>query len=1090
MRAMQPPAHDAPRASSRVWPGAAIFGALGLALVVLLATRELSAIESREQGGAIDFLGVVWTFATTDAALGLLAGAGALGLAGFAVLRARGLLEGAPLRRLADAALIMLVLAAGLTWGYASRGLGQSYYIKSHDAFHYVLGPKYFAEVGYFRFYDCIAEADFQTMRLLEGKKVRDLQGYDTIRSKAARKRAKCETLFSPERWQQFKGDYELFGALHRDRIPDVVRDHGYNGTPFNAFMGGLLSNSFELTYSNLVWWSLLDTLGILLAFFALSWAVGWRWACLVALVFFTAFTDRGYFILGSFFRYHWLIFSALGMAALARGKHLYAGALLATAGMLNVFPVLFFAGIGLKMLWSLALERTLHKPHLRFVQGALAASVVLGALSISHAEGPANYARFFEKMSHHAELVTRSRVGLRYDLSYQGETSNDEYSAELAAAIQKSQRPYYYALLVVLIAALVVIARQLDDLSATVLCGFALFFYLFSTVEYYYGIYALLPLALYGQRARPWALPLLALPLFGNALAAWIFGETRALGIVNNTVCSYTITVVLLAYQIALSSEPLAVAWLERARRIARGALAGSGVAIAAFTVAFLGPSTLARATGPTLVFGGDVSLGREQHGFARKRGYADAIGSLDELRDADLAVANLECVIATQGERWVEKNETASYYFRGRPEMLAVLEHAGIDAVQTANNHSLDYGVTALQEQRKIIDGIGLARFGDGDNLLEACKPAYRWVGDVAVALFSVDSTQPSFAATRDKPGICHFALADKNKAIAMLSPLFVEARKRAHLIIVAPHWGPNLETAPRKDQIRFGEALIDAGADAILGTSAHKLHGLAIYDGRPIVHGAGDLLFDFGDGYDEGGLFSLVLSKNGVKQVWFTPLVRAKGRSTVATGGAAHELLQHYRGRSAALGTRVIVVDERAGYDLGEPESRASAPPSELPPPNPTLKPSPGPVTEPPADCVASVPDFALAEPIRMGPITFLGARLLETELRKRGPIWVESYWRAEETIGQSLRVRVQGRSDTPDAGRWRAEHETCDWQWPTDRWQAGVIYKDLLGIRPPDKLGDGTFAIQIGLVDDAGIAFTPPVAVGELRVSLPR
>lgn len=120
--------------------------------------------------------------------------------------------------------------------------------------------------------------------------------------------------------------------------------------------------------------------------------------------------------------------------------------------------------------------------------------------------------------------------------------------------------------------------------------------------------------------------------------------------------------------------------------------------------------------------------------------------------------------------------------------------------------------------------------------------------------------------------------------------------------------------------------------------------------------------------------------------------------------------------------------------------------------------------------------------------MGPITFLGARLLENELDERGPIWVESFWRAEQPLGASLRVRVDGRSADRTVGRWRAEHEPCDWQWPTERWRVGTVYRDLLGIRPAKQLGDGMFEIAIGLVDEDGRPVAPKVAVGELRVSL--
>ena len=81
MRAMQPSAPPEPAAvPERAWPGAALFGGLGLALIALLASRELSPETSRAQGGAVPFIDFYWSASTTDRSR-MACGACAAGLA-------------------------------------------------------------------------------------------------------------------------------------------------------------------------------------------------------------------------------------------------------------------------------------------------------------------------------------------------------------------------------------------------------------------------------------------------------------------------------------------------------------------------------------------------------------------------------------------------------------------------------------------------------------------------------------------------------------------------------------------------------------------------------------------------------------------------------------------------------------------------------------------------------------------------------------------------------------------------------------------------------------------------------------------------
>ena len=83
--------------------------------------------------------------------------------------------------------------------------------------------------------------------------------------------------------------------------------------------------------------------------------------------------------------------------------------------------------------------------------------------------------------------------------------------------------------------------------------------------------------------------------------------------------------------------------------------------------------------------------------------------------LKSADLAVCNLECVVARHGNHVLKP-----YTFKARPSCLAVLQqHFG--AVSVANNHSGDYGPEALLEEFALLEKASLPYFGGGRNKKE---------------------------------------------------------------------------------------------------------------------------------------------------------------------------------------------------------------------------------------------------------------------------------------------------------------------------------------------------------------------------------
>ncbi|QNK71367.1 CapA family protein [Variovorax sp. PAMC26660] len=463
--------------------------------------------------------------------------------------------------------------------------------------------------------------------------------------------------------------------------------------------------------------------------------------------------------------------------------------------------------------------------------------------------------------------------------------------------------------------------------------------------------------------------------------------------------------------------------------------------------------------ASSGVVAWGGDVNLGRRQHYRTRELGGAHKmLGDIAALREADLRIVNLECVVATTGEQGVEKGEAGPYYYRARPEMLAVLTEAGIDMVATANNHSGDYGPEALLEQQGLLNAAGIAHAGTGSTLEAALRPAFRRAGGVRVALFSLDATQPRFAAGEEQPGAAWLSLDDPAAWTATLAPRIEAARREADVVLVAVHWGDNLEAEPSAAEIAVGHAIVDAGADAVLGTSAHVLQGIEIHRGRPILHDAGDLLFDsIRNDFAPSGVFSLTLGLHGVEEVMFTPVGVGFGFSKQLGGEQAQAASERFAEQCRALGTEMTPAPGGRCAVRLSPPARPVFKAEPVATPAARLPAIVGPVRAPrPEWLVDAVPIDAQMPPLQIGPLRLLGMRCAPRQIVGRRMLWVESFWSVDAPVAADLRVQFRAvpmRSTTMPPWGEGMDHDPCDWMWPTSRWEPGRIYRDRYGLRAP-------------------------------------
>ncbi len=204
--------------------------------------------------------------------------------------------------------------------------------------------------------------------------------------------------------------------------------------------------------------------------------------------------------------------------------------------------------------------------------------------------------------------------------------------------------------------------------------------------------------------------------------------------------------------------------------------------------------------------------------------------------LQAADLAIANFENP-APDAFRF----HSADTVFTADPALIEGLVNAGIDYVSLANNHIRDAGAQGILDTIRHLDAFGIAHGGAGKDLAAARAPTMLEANGTTVAILGRDAIAPSYAAAASRVGSAPLQTAAITEDIA-------GARAAgADVVIVFPHWGTEYDATPFKSQQTMARAIVDAGADMIIGNHAHWAAALEIHDGRPIWYALGNFVFD---------------------------------------------------------------------------------------------------------------------------------------------------------------------------------------------------------------------------------------------------
>ena len=274
-----------------------------------------------------------------------------------------------------------------------------------------------------------------------------------------------------------------------------------------------------------------------------------------------------------------------------------------------------------------------------------------------------------------------------------------------------------------------------------------------------------------------------------------------------------------------------------------------------------------------------GDVNLDPSYIPALASRGFDWAWTGVDRLfLDDDLTVVNLECSPSPLGLA-----EEKDFTFRC-PDGLAEMGAAGVEVANLGNNHSQDFGKEAMLDGIRNLSNFGVAPVGVGRTSSLASIPALFDINGWRLAIIGFGGVRPddAWVASDDRAG-----MADGDTIATMVAAVEA-ASSMADFVLVTIHWGVELDTAPRSEDVARAEAMIAAGADAIFGHHPHRLQPLETVAGRPVFWSLGNFVWpEMSPASATTGVARVVVTPDGEVSACLIPALIESSGHPVLTG-----------------------------------------------------------------------------------------------------------------------------------------------------------------------------------------------------------
>lgn len=248
------------------------------------------------------------------------------------------------------------------------------------------------------------------------------------------------------------------------------------------------------------------------------------------------------------------------------------------------------------------------------------------------------------------------------------------------------------------------------------------------------------------------------------------------------------------------------------------------------------------------TVLFGGDMMFDRNIRQAIQRSGKDHIFSRMQPfISQHDLVVANLEGPVTDNESVSLGSivGSRENFIFTFEPLVPQLLHDANIKVVNLGNNHINNFGSDGVQQTKERLTAASISYFGNITGEDTEDSVVEQTIGDVRFGFVNFNQ----FA-----PRSLEVALAD----IASLGD-------KVDFIIVYTHWGNEYELTINEVLRQQAQAMIDAGADMIIGSHPHVIQPSEVYKGKYIYYSLGNFVFDqyFDENVQTGLLLSVAFS-----------------------------------------------------------------------------------------------------------------------------------------------------------------------------------------------------------------------------------
>jgi len=241
--------------------------------------------------------------------------------------------------------------------------------------------------------------------------------------------------------------------------------------------------------------------------------------------------------------------------------------------------------------------------------------------------------------------------------------------------------------------------------------------------------------------------------------------------------------------------------------------------------------PKPLTQRLPVRLLFGGDLMFDRNIRLRMQEFGVSHPLAQLTTIfAQYDAVIANLEGPVTNSPSRSVGSvpGSTNNFFFTFQPEIVPMLRQNSLTILNLGNNHITNFGTAGVTDTKKYLGDGGITFFGNtGQEKTSEERIALRSFGEHIIGFVNLNQFTGGGFET---------AIADTQFAAS-----------RADIVIVMPHWGEEYTAEPNEVIRQQAHALVDAGADAVIGAHPHVTQPWEEYQGKRIYYSLGNFVFD---------------------------------------------------------------------------------------------------------------------------------------------------------------------------------------------------------------------------------------------------